>query len=129
MDFEQALRQRLLDDAAVGAIAGARIEWGVRPQGQALPGVVLVLISEPDTQRLDRAQAMVEARVQIDCRATSRAQTVALRKAVKAALRSGGTFNGARFGRGLFSDVRDLSEPLETGVVHRDSFDILVMHD
>lgn len=134
MNWEQALRQRLLDDAAVAVLAGARVFWRVRKQGTPLPAVVLTIVSDPRPQTLKGFAARRESRVQIDCWSSgaadvSRAALAALREAVIAALAPGGDFYGVRFGRANFDPVRDLGELTEAGFNHRDQFDLLVFHD
>lgn len=135
MDFEQALRQRLLDAAAVAALAGrdARgalsIDCGLRRQESPLPAVTLRVASDPRPQDLDGFVSLRQSRVQVDCRASSRATVAALREAVIAALVPAGAFHGVNFGRGLVDQVRDLGEHGETGFVHRDSIDFLIWHD
>lgn len=136
MDWEQALRRRLLADAAVVEMVSARVFWRVRPQGAALPCIVLTLISDPQPQTLEGFQPRRESRVQVDCWADggdaaapeTRATVVALRKAAIAALAGPFTQDGILFGRTNFTPVMDRGERTETGLVHRDQFDALVFH-
>lgn len=137
MDWEQALRRRCLGDAGVAALVGTRVYWRVRPQGSALPALVLTLISDPRPQTLKAFQERRFSRVQVDCWADggepsapeTRAQVVALREAAIAALAGPFTQDGIGFGRSDFTPVTDRGESTETGVVHRDQFDVLVFHD
>jgi hypothetical protein len=129
MSFEAALRGRLRSDAGVAALAGDRIEWSVRPQGSPLPAVTLLMIAETVDQTLEDFQERQFARVQVDVRAETRSEAVALRKAVIAAVAPAGTFDGVNFGRATFDPVTDRGSNSETGFVHRDSFDLIVMHD
>lgn len=128
MDWEQALRERLKQDAGVATIATGGIEWSQRGTGTG-PSVTLLLVSDPPLQNLKGFVARRESRVQVDCRAATRKEAVALRKAAIFALAPAGDFHGVRFGRAMFGPVRDLGEQAETGFVHRDSFDVMVMHD
>lgn len=137
MSWEAALRQRLMDDAGVTAIVGTAVFWKRRDPASGLPAVVLTLVSGARPQTLTAFQTMKFGRVQVDCLADggngtavkSRAQVVALREAVIAALADAGTYHGTRFARGQFEPERDLGEATETGFVHRDSFDFLTLHD
>lgn len=129
MDWEAALRQRLKDDALVDSLAPGGIEWRQRPANGSGSSIVLVSVSDPQLQDLKGFVSRQNSRVQVDCRASTRAAAVALRKAAIAALAPGGDFHGVRFGRAMFDPARDLGEPTETGFVHRDSFDVTVMHD
>lgn len=125
MGWEAALCQRLLDDPAVTCGAS----YGQRPQGEGLPWITLQVVSDPRPQTLGAFQGRRESRVQIDVRAKTRAEVVALREAAIAALAPAGSFGGVLFGRANFQPVRDRGESTETGFVHRDSFDVLVWHD
>ena len=125
MEWEEALCRRLLADVTVGQRAG----YGPRPQNVPLPWISLKVVSDPAVQILKKFQDRRQSRVQVDVRAETRADVIALRKAVIAALAPGGLFHGITFGRANFTPVRDLGEPTETGFVHRDSFDVMVWHD
>lgn len=92
--WEAALRQRLLDDPGVRAIAGAQVSWRWRAQADPLPGLTLRLISDPRPQTLAGLQGHRQSRVQIDCWADggtlsqpqTRATVIALREAAIAAV-------------------------------------------
>ncbi|PKB19656.1 uncharacterized protein DUF3168 [Novosphingobium kunmingense] len=136
MDWEQALRQRLLDDAGCAALLGSfdgdpAVFWTERPQGAPYPSLVLTVVSDPRPQTLKGFQGNRESRVQVDCRddGATRGAVKALREAAIAALAGPFVSGGVRFGRSQFGPVRDLSEKTETGFVHRDSFDALIWHD
>lgn len=134
MNWEQALRQRLLAAAPVAALVGDRVDWRRRQQDGALPAVLLTIVSDPRPQHLEGFQPARESRVQFDCLASgangkTRAEVVALREAVIAALAPAATIGGISFGRSTFDAVRDLGEETESGFVHRDSFDAYIWHD
>lgn len=128
MNWEQALRQRALDDAAIAAIVGTAVDWGQRT---GMPALTLLLVSDPRGQTLAGFEGNRWSRVQVDARALSRPVVVELREAAIAALVRAGTFHGVRFGRGQVADPgpRTLNEQTETGFVHRDSFDLIISHD
>ena len=138
MNWEAALRSRLIDDSAVAALVADRVFLKFRPQSSLLPAVVVTMVSDPRPQLLGGAvPGRRQSRVQIDCWADggsgtapqTRAKVVALREAVIAALAAPGTFYGVLFGGAGFDPVRDLGEPTETGFLHRDSFDVQLMHN
>lgn len=129
MNWQQALRQRLLDAPAVSAIIAARATWRVRPADGPLPALVLTTVSDPRPQTLKEFYPRRESRVQLDCYAATQAEVSALCDAAIAALAPGGAFSGIKFGRANFDPVRDLGTETETGFVHRYSFDILIWHD
>ena len=129
MNWQQALRQRLLDAPAVSAIIGNRATWRVRAADGVLTSVVLTMVSDPRPQTLKEFYPRRESRVQLDCYADSQSVVSALTDAAIAALAPGGAFNGINFGRANFDPVRDLGTDTETGFVHRYSFDILIWHN
>lgn len=129
MNWQQALRQRLLDDVTVAGLAGTRVDWGARPQGSALPAVVLVLVSDARPQHMKDFQQLRESRVQADCYAAKQADAAALREAVISALVPSGAFSDVRFERGFVDGLRDTEENTETGIVHRSSPDLLIWHE
>jgi len=65
--MEEALRAKLLATAALTALVGTRVDWGVRSQGATLPAVVLHLSADVPTMNLDKPGAWSSARVAIDC--------------------------------------------------------------
>lgn len=64
--MEQALRAYLLADTAIAAVIGTRIYWSQRPQGAALPCIVLNVISSVPTYEYTGGAPIVDARVQVD---------------------------------------------------------------
>jgi hypothetical protein len=128
MDFQGALRARLLADSATTTIVGQRIYWVVRPQQDALPAITLQTITDGRPQHFGGFQAMRPSMVQIDAWGTTYAQVRALAEAIIAALAPAHSENGIAFERGFFSDVRDLGEQLETTFIHRVSVDLTVFH-
>ncbi len=84
--MEEALIARLLADTGVAAIAGARVFPGSRPQGAALPAVVLNQISGGPLYADDGEVGLEQARIQIDCWAESYAAAKLLARAVTASL-------------------------------------------
>jgi len=129
MNWEQALRSRLLDDTDVAGEVSTKVAWGLAPQGWQPPFVVLTLVSDVRDQHFKGFQALRASRVQVDCYALDRAGTVTLREYALTAIADGGTFDGIRFDRIADVSVRDLGANTDTGFVHRDSIDALIWHE
>lgn len=122
MDFESALRARLLAAAPVTSLVEQRITWVNRPQGSALPAITLQIIDDDRAQHMAGFQGLQRVVVQLDIWATSYGQGKALKEAVIAALAPENTSNGIHFER-AFVRARDLSERTETQFIHRPSLD------
>ncbi len=71
MSIETAVRRRLSDDAAVGAIVSTRItpEW--RREGTTLPAIVYSVDSKASVRTLSGTTELAEFAVAIDCIATT----------------------------------------------------------
>ena len=126
--MQTQIRTRLLDDSPVAAIAGTRINWGARPQGEAYPSIVLTLISDARPQNF---KANIDSRfsvVQIDCYGATAAQATALREAVISAIVPPATVGGVIFDRAFIDMVRNLNSHTETGIVYRDVIEARVWH-
>lgn len=102
--MEEALRALLIGSPAITALVPApSINWRRHPQGAPWPGVVLHGINDRDEYLLAAVGDISEARVQIDCWATTYGQAKAISRAVRTLLSGyqGGPFfqmrlNGAR---------------------------------
>lgn len=129
MDFQGALRARLVAAAAVTALVGTRIYWVERPQASALPSITLQTIAEERPQHMAGLENMKVSRVQIDCWASSYAQAQALAEAVIAAVVPENTSNGIVFHRTFIDSIRDLGERTETQFIHRASLDLIFNHN
>lgn len=126
--METQLRTRLLDDAPVAAIVGTKVHWGVRPQGEAYPSLVLMIVSDPRPQDYKGNIAHRPTRVQADCYGTTRAQAVALRESVIAAIVPTATVGGVTFRRAFVNNVLNRDEYSDTGLVFRDMVDFEIWH-
>ena len=129
MDFEGALRARLLAASPVTTLVGQRVYWVDRPQAAGLPAITLQIIDQERAQHMQGVQGLQSALVQIDGWAadieggpSGYAQGKALKEAIIAALLPEETSNGVKFGR-AFVRSRDLSERTETQFIHRPSMD------
>lgn len=124
MTFHAAVRTRLIDAAGVAALAGSRVAWVQRPQGEALEAITLQVISDQREQHLKGFDPIRETRVQIDCWSASHVGAQALAEAVIAALVPEASVGGIAFNRAYVDVVRDLGEQSETQFIHRASIDM-----
>ena len=124
--MENALRARVI--AAVPAVSG-RVYWGVRPQGSALPAIVLTTVSDARTQHMDGFDTFQQKRVQIDCYATAYSAAIEMREAVIAGLAPEADLGGTRFLRGFVNNTMSRGEDTTTGYVHRQMVDLTIWHD
>lgn len=123
MAMEAALRARLITDPATSWIVDNRVHWLLRPQGGALPAIVLQLISEIRGQHLKGFQAIVESRVQVNCLAASHVAAVDLAEAAIAAIAPEGDELEVTFMRAMIEAQADDAEETPTGFVFRRRFD------
>jgi len=112
--MEEQIRALLLADFSVSAVAGARINFGVHPQGQPFPAIVLNVVSDADDYNLVGPTGLQIARVQVDCYAGAYIDAKRLSRSVRAFLSGyrGGIFHvvilaSARDSREGGSDVAD----------------------
>ncbi|SMF70523.1 tail completion protein gp17 [Allosphingosinicella indica] len=124
--MKMALRARLRADSGVAAIAGMRVDWGLRPQWAKLPAVTLTMVAGGRDRLLGGAPDLAAQTVQADCWAQTYAEADALGEAVIAAIAVPATQGGIRFGNASVSGDRDLPEVVSDGVLHRRSIDLIV---
>lgn len=86
--MQEALTALLLADTAIAALTGDgdRIYWNVGEQGKPDPMAILYLISGVPDYHMQGPSGLVESRVQIDCRAGTAADALALARAIEAKL-------------------------------------------
>lgn len=118
----------LLGDVAVRGLTGGgqRVYWDVIGQGQQGAAVVLHLISSVPDYAMSGPTGLVANRVQVDCRAGTRAEALALSRAIDVLL-SGyrGTVGGSLFS--IFRDsMRSDFEKTEAEAFHLLSADYIV---
>lgn len=128
MDWQGALRARLIAAAPVTALVVQRIYWVDRPQTSGLPAITLQTITEDRPQHMKGFDGLDRSLVQIDCWASTHIQSTQLAEAVIAALSPEGTGNGVHFERAFVDSIRDLGERVETQFIHRASLDIIFHH-
>jgi len=124
--MEAALIAKLLATAGVTALVSTRINWSRRPQGAALPAIVLHRVSgTPDVHHAG-ASGLVVSRVQVDCWGASYGSAKAVARAVEATITAQTFTQGAtRFDVILIDSERDDSTD-ETTPLFRTSLDLMV---
>ena len=133
MSFEEALRKRLIESAAVDALIGKTgnapsIDWTVSPQRAVEPRIVLTAISDPRPQTHDGPDSIRPTRVQADVIGADRGDVIALREATIAALLPAGTYSEIYFDRAFVDAVQDMGAQGETAFIHRDRIDFIIWH-
>ena len=125
--MEETLVALLLNDTGVSILAGNRVNWSERPQGAALPAVILHKISGVRDYNMDGASNLVSSRVQADCWALTYGDAMQLSRAVRNVL------SGYRNGdlQGAFIDAERQSVEKETDGAQRYfrvSLDFIIWH-
>jgi hypothetical protein len=122
MDWRAALRSRVM------GLASGRVYLDERPQGDPLPGLVLVVVSDDRPQHL-KGFELAPGRVQIDAYAASSKAAWDLGEAALALLVPGGTFNGHVFSRAdVALGLRSLPERVGNTTIFRVSMDLIFHH-
>lgn len=112
--MEEQLRQLLLTSSAIYAHVGSRVDWGLRPQGAALPALTLMVVSGADQATLQGTDHLSDARVQVDCWGSTYGAAKILSRAVIARLNGHKDTNFA----GIFhAGTRDLNNDAVTDPV------------
>lgn len=125
--MEPALVAKLLASTGVTALVGTRINWSRRPQGEALPAIVLTRISGfPDVHH-GGASGLVSSRVQVDCWAASYGSAKATARAVEAAITAKTFTQGAvRFDVILIDSERDSTFEATPDTLFQTSLDLMI---
>ena len=128
--MEESLVALLLADAGLTALVGNRVNWNVRPQGNALPAVVLTKVSGVADYTMQGPSTYEQSRVQVDCYASTFLASVTAARAVTAKLSGLRTVQGGTEFLGVFKDSERQSHEEGSGGVwmHRVSLDFLVHH-
>lgn len=79
--MEKEFRAILLDSSGLSPLVEDRIDWGVPPQGQAFPAIVLNLVSGFEGIHMNGAGPF-EGRVQVDCYALTYGDAKRISRAV-----------------------------------------------
>jgi hypothetical protein len=127
--MEAALLAKLLATAGVTALVSTRINWTRRPQGEALPCIVLHRIDGTPDYHHGGASGLVESRVQVDCWGASYKTAKGVARAVEAAVTAQTFTQGAiRFDVILIADERDSTFDEKPDTLFRTSLDLMVRH-
>lgn len=134
MDFETAVRRRILDDAAVNAIIGVHADGGksidatVRRQGAPLPAIVITLVADPRPRLADEPDPIRPTRMRLRVLAMTREAVKALREAAIAALEPEGAFHGHWFAPAEVALIADSSGPADDAFIFADTIDLIFWH-
>lgn len=128
MAISAVLRDALKAAAIVNDAAGGRIYRDERPQGDPLPAIVILLVSDPRPRTFSGPQSIRRARLQIDCLARSRGVADELAEAVinavdGHALAALPTVESARV-----VDTRNDSSRDSPATTFRTAIDVMVWH-
>ena len=89
--MRRALRSRLLANATVAGLVGARVyNMDTRPQGGVLPAVTIRQISGERQYTHDAVARLVDGRAEVNCYGANGADAVALATAVRRAIEGAG---------------------------------------
>jgi len=125
--METALIAKLLASAGVTALVSTRINWSRRPQGAALPAIVLHRISGIPDYHHSGTSGLVSSRVQVDCYGVSYGSAKAVARAVEAAITAQTFTQGAtRFDVILLDNERDSSTEPTPDTLFLTSLDLVV---
>lgn len=127
--MEEALRAKLLAAAAISAIVANRVDWGLRPQGDPLPGMELFKVTGLPDMIMSGPSGLVFSRVQVNCWGRDFADAKLLRRAVdKELLGFRGTVGDIRFA-GIFpAGERDTTDSDEDGALFNCIRDLTIQH-
>jgi hypothetical protein len=124
--MEKALRARIM---AAAPAAGTRVYWGIRPQGSALPAIVLTTVSDNRSQHMKGFDTYQAKRVQIDCYAGTYEQAVDLREAVISGVVPEAEQGVTRFLRSFVNNTMSRGEDTTNGFVYRQMLDLTIWHN
>lgn len=129
MDLGEALIARLQAASAVTNIVGTKIYWVQRPQGTTLPAVVLRMAGGLEVENLENDDAdYSETNVTVDCFGRSNLEAKNLARAVRNALKPGGTQGSFSFDESTISRPIDLGEADVEGWKYRATLDCVIRH-
>lgn len=127
--MDEALRSLLLEHASIAAVVQRRVDWGVRPQGDALPGIAMFRISAVPQMNFDGSAGWSQDRIQIECwgRTYKAAKDLSLMLAGRGGLLVGyrGDHLGVRL-RTFVVNRRSYTDTDTAGIVHCTSIDVQV---
>lgn len=121
---------RAVDDAGVGALVGESVSWSGRVRGDALPVLVLTMVSPGRDWDHDGPTGEDESRVQFDSYAATVDEANALALAVRAMMEAPATVGETRFEEGFLDNEQDFDEGEQDGgaPLFRVSQDYIFLH-
>lgn len=127
--MKEDFRAFLLGLAGVADFVGGRVHWRRRPQGGALPAVVLQIVSAPRSYNMKGESGLRRTQVQVDLIADSYTQVTVLERLVLPQVSGARVVEGQTEFRGIFVDAtREDDEETETGSLFRASIDLTINH-
>lgn len=131
MDWQDALRARILAAPPVAALVGNRVNWSTRPQRDPWPCLVLTLISDPWPVEYAGLTAFRESRVQVDVMAMAPETVRAIRSGLIPAIHPPVRWaSGVTIGPCRPVNVTDRTERSSAGdTVFREQIDFLIWHN
>ena len=129
--MEAAFRKLLLETAPLAQLVAKRIDWGLRPQGDHLPGIALSRVSGLSTMHFGGSAGWQRDRVQVDvwARTFKAARDIGDLLANDTGLLVGlrRDLPGVRI-RTFVVARRGGTDADASGPVHRDSIDVMIWH-
>lgn len=126
MSVSAALRDALLAAPGVAALVGARVYRDERPEGDPLPAIVILLVSDPRPMTYSGAQSLRRARLQLDCLGDSRGLADEIGEAAIAAVE--GKVLVAPFDSVRIANVRNDSSRGNPATTFRTAVDVMAWH-
>ena len=100
--MEEDLVARLLAAVGLSALVGTRVYWGERPQGDALPAIVMHGISPGQDYSHSGPLSLRNPRIQFDCLGETFESTKLVERALTAALHQSPVIQGSTRFEGAF---------------------------
>jgi hypothetical protein len=126
--MEEALIALLLADPGVATVAGDRVHWLRRPQGEATPALVLTRVGGGHAYTYGGRDELIETRVQIDAWAETYGAAKALARAVTSLLSGYRATSGPIRSAFLNAERDGLQDADPFGTLARVSLDFTIWH-
>jgi len=129
--MQEDLRGLLLAQPAIAALCGVRIYWGKRPQGGALPAIVLHVVSNVSSYAFSGTIGLDITRVQANIFGESYADVEGVTRALKTSISGVRAAYGATVFEGIFFDGRrdrPIAGVSDAGASFLISTDLLIHH-
>lgn len=125
--MQTALRTRLMN-GTTATLAGTRIDWDGRPQGDSLPAVTLELASETRDKHMAGTQNTRTSRVRAQCWASKPSDAHNLVESIITDLDPAVTQDGIVFLGSFPTILGGLAEDTDFGIVYRQIVDLSIIH-